>query len=420
MFIKRSLLAFVLLLCVFVTGLLTSFAQTKSDEDVVRITTNLVQIDAVVTKNGKMVTDLKAEDFEIFEDGRRQQITSFAYISNVPTKVAGSTTASTSNTVANTAFDPNSPPPVPTEVRRRTIAFVIDDLGLSAQSMTNVRAQLGKFINEQLNPNDLIAIILTSKGKTTLPQFTNDKAVIAEAWKQVVWNQCSRVGLKALRPDEGKGCGNPDVAVSDSLRSIRAILEAMGKTPGRKSMILMTDDIPIRDYENFERPNGSVTQANASFSIANNYSQQLNSVSEVAIRSSVVIYAVEAAGLQVTSLQASEESSMSAGSSGNRQFVKQLHSRSQMIQQRREGAGLMAKETGGFLVHDQNNFQLESILNDQSGYYLIGYRPSSETFDKRFNKIKARVKKPGMTVRTRSGFFGLTEEDAKRLKDTKK
>ena len=80
----------------------------------------------------------------------------------------------------------------------------------------------------------------------------------------------------------------------------------------------------------------------------------------------------------------------------------------------------MAKETGGFLVHDQNNFQLDSILEDQSGYYLIGYRPSSGTFNKRFNKLKARVKKSGMTVRTRSGFFGMTEDEAKRLKATKK
>src|SRR5258707_1707763 len=53
-------------------------------QDVVRITANLVQVDAVVTKNGKPVTDLKPEDFEIFEDGKPQTITNFSYISNVP------------------------------------------------------------------------------------------------------------------------------------------------------------------------------------------------------------------------------------------------------------------------------------------------------------------------------------------------
>src|SRR5215212_4535288 len=88
--IKPSL-ALLLLFCT----LLPALGQTKpaappqtqkpSDDkdDVVRITTNLVQVDVVVTKDGKVVPNLTADDFEIFEDGRRQTITSFAYISNV-------------------------------------------------------------------------------------------------------------------------------------------------------------------------------------------------------------------------------------------------------------------------------------------------------------------------------------------------
>jgi hypothetical protein len=59
---------------------------------------------------------------------------------------------------------------------------------------------------------------------------------------------------------------------------------------------------------------------------------------------------------------------------------------------------------------------LDKILEDQSGYYLIGYRPSTETFDKQFHKIRARVKKSGYEVRTRSGFFGMSEEEATKLK----
>src|SRR5437870_13389977 len=58
----------------------TSRPQKSEDVDVVRITTNLVQVDAVVTdKNGKVVTDLKPEEVQIFEDGRQQKITNFSY-----------------------------------------------------------------------------------------------------------------------------------------------------------------------------------------------------------------------------------------------------------------------------------------------------------------------------------------------------
>ena len=60
--------------------------QERADEDdVVRITTNLVQVDVTVTdKDGRQVTDLKSEDFEIREEGQLQQITNLSYIGTSP------------------------------------------------------------------------------------------------------------------------------------------------------------------------------------------------------------------------------------------------------------------------------------------------------------------------------------------------
>ena len=79
-------------------------------QDVVKITTNLVQVDAVVTKDGKQVNDLKPEDFQLFEDGKPQTITNFSYISNVstvPLNVA----------VTPPGKDKNGAPVVPAAVR---------------------------------------------------------------------------------------------------------------------------------------------------------------------------------------------------------------------------------------------------------------------------------------------------------------
>ena len=54
--------------------------QKPDDDDVVKITTNLVQVDAMITdKNGKLVTDLKPEEVEIYENGREQKITNFSF-----------------------------------------------------------------------------------------------------------------------------------------------------------------------------------------------------------------------------------------------------------------------------------------------------------------------------------------------------
>src|SRR5256885_7785346 len=59
----------------------TPTPQEESDEDVVRITSNLVQFDAVVTdKQGHPVTDLRPEDFEVYANGRKQEVTNFSFI----------------------------------------------------------------------------------------------------------------------------------------------------------------------------------------------------------------------------------------------------------------------------------------------------------------------------------------------------
>src|SRR5437588_8528235 len=92
-------------LCLIFSMLLATFGQQPSpspkqtpttqekpaeidSQDVVKITTNLVQVDVVVTKGDKVVSDLQPEDFEIFEDGKPQAITNFSYVSNGPEAAA--------------------------------------------------------------------------------------------------------------------------------------------------------------------------------------------------------------------------------------------------------------------------------------------------------------------------------------------
>src|SRR5712671_2187333 len=60
-------------------------AQESPDMPVLRVTVNLVQVDAVVTDSkGKQVTNLTADDFQLFQDGKPQKITKFSYISTAP------------------------------------------------------------------------------------------------------------------------------------------------------------------------------------------------------------------------------------------------------------------------------------------------------------------------------------------------
>lgn len=394
---------------------------TPERDDVVRITTNLVQVDAVVTKDGKPVNNLTAQDFEVYEDGRKQEITSFAFISNIP-KLTPPVANSAEKNVPFAPFklNPNDP--------HRTIALVVDDLGLSAESMSQVRRQLRKFVAEKIGPNDLVAIIRTGGVMGALQQFTNDRRMLDKALEQVRWNICGRVGISVLprigplEPMQTSSvygpCGGA-ASVGNTLRALRFILDAMGELPGRKSMIIFSDSLPREEQEfNFtQQQQAAATGAVLSPDNTRDYGFLLQRIAEKAIRSSVVIYAVDAGGLQYTGLTAAD---MITGSA--RQATAQINNimsaRSRMILDRREGADLIAKQTGGFLVRNSNNFDLDRILEDQSGYYLLGYRPSDETFDKRFHHIKAKVKRSGMSLRTRFGFFGVSEDEASKSKRT--
>lgn len=381
--------------------------QTRDDQDdVVRITTNLVQIDAVVTKDGKPVTNLTADDFEIYEDGRKQTITSFAFISNVP-----STPKQPAPPSKEKGIDVPPPSrPLKAEEPRRTMALVVDDLGMSAESMGLVRNQLRKFIAEKMQPNDLIAIIRTGAELGALQQFTNDKRLLNRAVDQLKWNMCSRVGFNVLPRIGGGGdffaqCGTH--TFWQTTRALRFIIDGMGQLPGRKSMVVMSDSLPIEDQE----PQFAAYSV-PRFSSRIDYTGLLQRIAEKAIRNSVVIYAVDTQGLQYTGLTAADSvRGVSAYDIGS--FTQSIMSqRSNLLFTRREGGELISRQTGGFQVRNSNGFQLDRILEDQSGYYLIGYRPTDETFNKQFHRIKAKVKRSGMKLRTRFGFMGVSEEEA--------
>ena len=382
--------------------------RNAKNDDVVKITTNLVQVDAVVTKDGKVVPNLTADDFEIYEDGKRQTIISFAYISNVSNSTPPGTTAPEKGAPA-TPIKRNDP--------HRTIAFVVDDLGLSAESMVQVKKQLRKFVAEQLGPRDLVAVVRTSGEWGALQQFTNDKRVLNRSVDQLRWNFCNRVGIHVFRPagmPSYSFCGQRSYL--DTLASLRYILGAMGQLPGRKSMVLLSDSMPSDSKDDLLGNDGPESSFGDDGKYAQtNYVQSLNRIAEKAIRSSVVIYSVDTQGLAYTGATAADYFPATiAGSTSQlgHQMEALLTTRRALLDMRRAGAELLSFETGGFQVRDSNDFQFSRIVEDQNGYYLIGYRPTEETFNRSFHKIKAKVKGSGMTLRTRSGFYGVSEEDA--------
>ncbi len=181
--------------------------QEQTPDTVIRINVNLVQVDAtVVDGKGQPVTDLKKEDFVLLQDGKPQALTNFSFV-NTKEGVVRNTSAQAAPKPAPAVKGAVPPPPMASKPKqiRRTIALVVDDLGLSFDSMARVRQSLKKYVDQEMQPNDLVAIIRTAAGMGSLQQFTSDKRMLYAAIDHVKFNSFGRVGVSSFAPLEPAG-----------------------------------------------------------------------------------------------------------------------------------------------------------------------------------------------------------------------
>jgi len=369
---------------------------------VMRITVNLVQMDAVVMDSkGNPVTNLKPQDFVALQDGKPQTITHFSYISNeTPASTAdGEVQPSTTKPASSTA--------VKREDVRRTIAIVVDDLALSFESTVRVRVAVNKFIDEQVQAGDLVALVSTGKGAGAFQQFTTDKQVMHAAAERIRFNFTNRVGLfsmpAAVFSSKERTVSTPQASedqraieheqyMAGTLGALQWVIRGLREMPGRKSVVLFSEDLSML--------NGN--------GIRSAITEMVQRVVDAANRSSVVFYVIDPRGLMVLGPSAADASSPS------------MNQTTQALWASQDGMGVLAYGTGGLLVVNNNDMRdaLRQVMRDQKGYYLIGYKPDAGTFDLKkagpqFHNIKVRLRPGlrGMKIRSRSGFYGVTDEE---------
>jgi len=199
-----------------------------------------------------------------------------------------------------------------------------------------------------------------------------------------------------------------DMFAVGTLGAISYVVKGLKELPGRKSILLVSDgfriyntDDPRRDYLALQRLRRLIDEAG---------------------RASVVIYTMNATGLQTLGFSAADDLS----GRDSQQLEDALTSRRNAAFETQEGLDFLAHETGGIAIRNTNDLAtgIKRVLEDQKGYYLIGYRPESSTFDARtgrrtFHKLSVKVLRPGkFSVRMRNGFYGVTDEDRQAVKKT--
>lgn len=374
---------------------------SNSQEAILKIDTNLIQIDAVVTdKNGQLVTDLKPEEFEIYEDGHQQKLTNFSYISLSSPSSINDPSAKLTPSIKNVPTV--SPAVIRPEQVRRTTALLVDDLALSFENIAIIKTALKKYISENLQPGDFVAIVSTSGKLGLFQQFTTDK--------QQLLNAIDRINLAGFKvnsinnffidpgflPPGEETVLRGQILDVGLLNTMEYVVQGLRRLPGRKSLVLFSEGFFLRDDDDRLLP----------------YFRRLT---DLATRSSVVIYTADARGLTTTELSAGDD----VGFAGIINTADAIEFRKFAIAQQQDSLKYLADQTGGiyFNSNDIKN-SIKRAIDDQNGFYLLGYDPDESTFKlvkgkRTFHKLEIKVKRAGLTVRTRQGFLGTTDTEAK-------
>jgi VWFA-related protein len=422
--------------------------QQPAPDDVVRITTNLVQIDAVVTdKSGNPIEDLSASDFEVLQDGKPQKIVSVSYFNTELPRLQSAE--------AKRSPEKGQPLPPPSRANSanaaRILTFVVDDGNCAASQLGMMASKqaLEKFINEQMLPNDLVAIYQTRGGSSVLQQYTSDKAQLLRVARKIRWyppqGMCSNAAtgdfFDPARPTtfmkpggvitnieseadrrsrtqiENKARENQVVGI---LGVLSYITRGLQRVAGRKTVFLLSDGLPLMSVD----PETRGPESNPTIMMTPSNTQGvIREVIDSANRASVVINTIDVRGVRIPGVITAQDSFTNlAGPTGNIHATAQTTAgRDALVANSQSGLYYLADETGGRFFDDMNNLDgaVRRVLNLEKGYYLIGYQPEAETFKgKKFNKIEIKVRRPELNVRARSGFIGVTDEELRPKKRT--
>ena len=361
-----------------------------------------VEVDVLVTDaRGNYVRDLKKDDFQVFEDGKRQTVNDFVLV-DIPIERAERPL------FARQAIDPD----VKSNERPfdgRIYVAILDQAHTLAQNTNLVRKAAQKFIDEKLGANDLMAVVFArgvAGGEEYGQEFTNSRRLLSAAVQKFTGKAPRSATLNKLddfnntAAQRAAGAGGPpqDRDKFEREYNARAVLEELtavadwfGSVRGRKKTILFFSEGISYDIHDVFADGGN----NAASMIQSRMQDLVRS----ATKANVSIYAIDPRGLQ--GLSDGNIELTGGGPSGLDE--RGLQSENRLA---RESLQTFAEETGGFAVVNSNGFAnaYDRIVQENSSYYVLAYYPPNPKRDGKFHDISVRVTRAGLTVRARRGY----------------
>jgi VWFA-related protein len=392
-------------------------ADPQQPPPVFRTGINFVRVDVILTdKNGNQITDLKASDFDVTEDNKPQKIETFKLV-----KLDGGVQESIKEPPRQirTDFDEEA------EAARddvRLFAVFLDDYHVRRGTSMSVRKQLTQFIDTQIGPSDMIGVMYPLESTYSV-RMTRNHAAVSRGLEQFTGRKYDYRPMNAIEEQYAHYPAETVEMIRNqvSLSAIKGLIVHMGSLKeGRKSLILVSEgytnmlppqmrnadaQMPGLGNPNFNNPLAGQNDPNedrAAFFAKVDMETELRDVYDFANKNNVSIYTVDPRGLPVFEFDINE----SVGGSTDGKFLNETQ----------DTLRELAENTDGRAIVNRNDIAggMKQITRDASAYYLLGYNSSQAPSDGKFHEIKVRVKRPGVQVRARKGYWAMTADDTAR------
>lgn len=323
---------------------------TAQDSPEFRSGTRLVQVDVIVHEKDKFVAGLTKDKFELFDDGKPQNIATFA----APPQ-------------GERATDENAP--------SGATAILVDHMNTRIEYQPYVHSQLAEFTRSREAKDRLAIYVLTDASLRLVHDFTDPSENLAKEVASIEPDRLTRP-RPASRTDTYQTARELMVATTTAMNEIA---QHMAKIPGRKNLVWISGSFPVFANNNF-----------AQFDFSNEIARSLRVVSDA----NVAVYPVDARGLVTESDQ--RRLCAQYGTCGGVTEPPNLNT-----------MNLIADQTGGRAYYNSNGIadSVERAIDDGGQVYTLGFYPAETAMDDTFHKLRVNVGVPGAEVRFRPGYF---------------
>lgn len=412
-------------LITLLAGLVPAFAAQKQDEDQVQLGTSEVILDVIATDSkGRPITDLRADEVQVFESGDRMEMTSFGLVDRSVSSATGAPAGSAPLSIETSPFRGFN-----------YVIVVVDRTSLNQQELKLTYDAGVRYVTERLGPNDVVSVFVAASRLVMVQNFTNNKDKLTKALaaacdrsSQVISVSASdRLALSVDVVSPAGPAGAPGASTGGGLGAALDQLNAIANDVNNtfdllvsqfQAIALVTDLLALMKIYSPIPGRKSVLLYTEGFSVNDTVEGSFASLIGTANRNNFAFYTVDAAGLRPDSSRLNRSTAPAGGGTilGNNADPtlvditgnSGLGRSEQSVRTAANGAlNRLSVETSGVPLRNNNDLNrgFQAVESDLRSYYVLSYIPKDLAVDGKFRPIEVKVTRKGVDVRTRKGYY---------------